>query len=179
MRVISWLAVLATATICLATTASAALVVQAEKAAMRNEGGPNPGGGWNLWSNGRVGQPLRFATAGTYGIVVRAWGSPAATVWPEMGLMVDGRMIKSVTVARDEPADYRFETELAAGIHEIAASFLNDAVIGREDRNLYLDRLTIVPPAGTAEPVLVARQELAELAEQREREIVAAADAAI
>ena len=57
------------------SSASAELVIEAEKAAIRTEGGPNAGGGWNLWSNGRVGQPLRFQNAGTYGIVVRAWGS--------------------------------------------------------------------------------------------------------
>ena len=162
-----------------ALTARAELVIQAAKAATRTEGGLMPDGVWNLWGNGRVGQPIRIATAGTYQVVIRAWGSPAANVWPEMALMVDGRIAKSVTVGRDEPADYRFETELTAGIHEIAAAFLNDAVVGREDRNLYLDHLTIIPPAGAAEPVLVAKQELAEVAEKREREIVAATDAAI
>ena len=112
-------------------------------------------------------------------MVIRAWGSPAANVWPEMALMVDGRIAKSVTVGQDEPADFKFETELTAGIHEIAAAFLNDAVVGREDRNLYLAQLTIISPEGTAEPALVTRQELAEVAEQREREIVAATEAAI
>ena len=86
---------------------AAEVVIKAESAAIRTEGGPSPGGGWNLWSNGRVGQPLRFATEGTYSIVVQAWGSPAAEVWPEMGFMIDGRVAKTVTVDRDEPADYR------------------------------------------------------------------------
>jgi len=162
-----------------ALTARAELAIQATEAATRTEGGPMPDGAWNLWSNGRVGQPARVEADGNYRVVIRAWGSPAANVWPEMGLMVDGRIVKSITVSRDVPANYRFETALAAGIHEIAAAFLNDAVIDREDRNLYLDRLTIIPPAGTAEPVSVAKQELAELAEKREREIVAATDAAI
>ena len=159
--------------------ASAALVIQAEKAAVRTEGGPAAGGGWNLWSNGRVGQSLRFATAGSYSVVVRAWGSPAVGTWPEMALLVDGRAVKTVTVGRGESADYRFDVELTAGIHEIAAAFLNDTIAGTEDRNLYLDRITITPPAGAAEPTLVAKQELAEAAQKREREIVAATDAAI
>ena len=162
-----------------ALTARAELMIQAAKAAIRTEGGPIPDGDWNLWSNGRVGQPIRIAAAGTYLVVIRAWGSPAADVWPEMALMVDGRIAKSVTVGSDEPADYRFETELTAGIHEIAAAFLNDAVVDGEDRNLYLDRLTIIPPAGAAEPAWSTKQELAEAAEKREREIVAATDAAI
>jgi GH35 family endo-1,4-beta-xylanase len=164
---------------CLASTARAELVIQAAKAAIRTEGGPMADGAWNLWSNGSVGQPIRVATAGTYQVAIRAWGSPAANVWPEMALTVDGRIAKSFTVDRGEPADYRFEAELAAGIHEIAAALLNDAVVGREDRNLYLDYLKIIPPTGAMEPALVAKQELFEAAEELEREIVAATDAAI
>ncbi|MCY2986674.1 MAG: endo-1,4-beta-xylanase [Planctomycetota bacterium] len=167
------------AVFCHAPSAVAALVVDAEKAAIHTEGGPHAGGGWNLWSDGRVGQPLRFATAGTYGIVVRAWGSSAGGVWPEMALLVDGKAVKTVTVGRAERADYRFDVHLAAGAHEIAAGFLNDALIGKEDRNLYLERLTINSPPGVADPVLVAKQELAEAAEQRERDVVAATQAAI
>jgi hypothetical protein len=155
------------------------LIIQAAKAATRTEGGPTPDGAWNLWSNGRVGQPIRIAAPGTYQVVIRAWGSPAANVWPEMALMVDGRIATSVTVGQDEPADFKFETGLTAGMHEIAAAFLNDAVVGREDRNLYLVHLTIIPPEGTAAPALVTMQELAEVAEQREREIIAATEAAI
>ena len=96
-----------------------------------------------------------------------------------MALLVDGRAVKTVTVGGAQRADYRFDVELAAGIHEIAAAYLNDAVIGKEDRNLYLERFTIGPPPGTAEPVLAAKQELAEAAEKREQQIVAATQAAI
>ena len=28
-------------------------------------------------------------------VVIRAWGSPAANVWPRMGLVVDGRIAES------------------------------------------------------------------------------------
>jgi GH35 family endo-1,4-beta-xylanase len=156
------------------TAPAHALAIRAERAAIRTEGGPIPGGGWNLWSNGRVGQPLRIATGGPHQIVIRAWGSPAAGVWPEMALLVDGRAVKTVTVGRGEPADYRFRVDLTAGIHEIAAAFLNDAIIGSEDRNLYLDRITVTPPAGAAEPTVLDAKELALAAEQREREVVAA-----
>lgn len=162
-----------------AAPASADFVIEARTAAIRTEGGPNAGGGWNLWTNGRVGQPLRVKTGGQYGVVVRAWGSPAGGVWPEMALLVDGKAVKTVTVGRPEPKDYRFDVDLAAGAHEIAAAFLNDALVGQEDRNLYLERFTISPPPGAADPVLVDKQELAQAAEQREREVVAATQAAI
>jgi GH35 family endo-1,4-beta-xylanase len=149
-------------------------VIQAEKAAIKTEGGPLASGGWNLWSNGRVGQPLRVTMAGNYIIEIRAWGSSAAGVWPEMALWVDGQTIKTITVGSDKKTEYGFVVEMAAGIHEVAAAFLNDAVIGQEDRNLYLERITILSPQGSAEPELVSKHELAEAAEKREQEIVAA-----
>jgi len=159
--------------------ARADVVIRAEEAAVRTEGGPHAGGGWNLWSSGRVGQPLRCTSPGTYTVVVRAWGSPAAGVWPEMALLIDGRTIRTATVEHRTPEDYRFEVELKTGIHEIAVAFLNDAVVGQEDRNLYLDRLTIVPPSGAADPVPVDKRELAQAAEQREQQIVDATQASI
>jgi GH35 family endo-1,4-beta-xylanase len=170
--------VFAWALFCHAALASAALEILAEKAAIRTEGGPNPGGGWNLWSNGRVGQPVRIVITGMYHVVIRARGSSAAGVWPEMALMVDGQAIKIVSVV-GEPADYPFDVNLTAGIHEIAAAFLNDAVIGKEDRNLYLSRITISPPPRAAEPILVTEKEQTEAMEQREQEILADTQAAI
>ena len=166
-------------TVGVAASASADLVIEARQAAIRTEGGPSAGGGWNLCTNGRVGQPLRFQNAGSYGVVVRAWGWPAGGVWPEMALLVDGKAAKTVTVGRREPDEYRFDVNLTAGVHEIAVAFLNDALIGQEDRNLYLERFTITPPSGAAAPVLVDKKELAQVAEEREREVVAATRAAI
>ena len=94
MRNVAGLIVFVVATTWHTVFASAALVIQAEKATIKTEGGPNSSGGWNLWSNGRVGQPLRFAKAETYGIVIRAWGSPAGGVWPEMAPLVDGKAVQ-------------------------------------------------------------------------------------
>jgi len=153
--------------------------IRPEKAAIRTEGGPAKGGGWNLWSNGRVGQPLRVTAGGTYRVVVRAGGSPAAGVWPEMAMVVDGRAAKTVTVGQAEHKDYSFEVNLTPGVHEVAAGFLNDALVTGEDRNLYLDRITIVSPPGAPDPTLPDARELVEAAETRERQIVAATEVGI
>ena len=179
MRLIPGLMIIILATNCRIASAQAAFVIQAEKAAIKTVGGPMPDGCWNLWSNGRLGQPLRFAAAGHYAVVVRAWGSPAGGVWPEMALGVDGQAVKNVTVGTGERADYRFAVDLAAGIHEVDVAFLNDAVIGKEDRNLYLERITILPPAEIPAPAIASSQEVAEAAERREQEIVAATEARI
>jgi len=161
------------------STAKAEVVIPAEQAAIRTEGGPASGGGWNLWSNGHVGQPVRIARAGEFGVVVRAWGSSAGGVWPEMALLVDGRVVNTVSVGQAEPQDYPFQVELTTGDHEIAAAFLNDGLIGDEDRNLYLARITIIPPTGATDPTFPSLQEMAEAAEAREQEVVAATQSAI
>ena len=158
--------------------AEAEVVIQAEKAAIKTEGGP-VAGGWNLWSNGHVGQAIRITNAGKYNVVVRAWGSPAGGVWPEMALLVDGRAVKTVSVEGAKPKDYAFEVELTAGDHEIAAAFLNDALVGKEDRNLYLARITIISPSGAPDPTFPSVKEMAEAAEAREQEVVAATKPAI
>ena len=166
---------------CVATLAEpSALVIQAEKAGIKTEGGPNAGGGWNLWSNGCVGQTIRCIAGGKYQVLVHAWGSVAGGVWPEMALLVDGLSVKTVSVSRATRADYRFEVELKEGGHEITVAFLNDALIGKEDRNLYLERLTLLPPEGSAAPTLSddVREWTAEVA-KREEEIVAATRQAI
>ena len=142
--------------------AKADVVIQAEKAGIRTEGGPASGGGWNLWSNGHVGQPVRVAATGTYRVVVCAWGSSAAGVWPEMALLVDGRAVKTVSVDQAKPKDYPFQVELTTGVHEVAAAFLNDALVGKEDRNLYLARITIIQPSGAPDPTFPSVKEMAE-----------------
>ena len=162
-----------------ALAASGALVIDAEKTATKTEGGVIAKGGWNLWSNGEISQPVRITVAGNYQVVVRAWGSPAGGVWSEMAFKVDGDAIKTVSVNSTNRADYRFTVNLSVGTHEIAAAFLNDAMIGKEDRNLYLERLTIIPPPGLPEPTLSDGWEFTEQAERREGEIVAATASAI
>jgi GH35 family endo-1,4-beta-xylanase len=158
--------------------ASDTLVIPAQQAAVKTDGGPVPGG-WNLWSNGRVGQYIKVARTGRYTIVIRAWGSPAGGGWPEMAFLVDELGIKSVTVASDRPADYAVSVELEAGDHEIAAAFQNDARIGQEDRNLYLERITIDAPPGAPAPSATSGEQQAKDAEDHERELVAATGAAI
>ena len=162
----------------LANEVSDTLVIPAEQAGVKTVG-ERVDGGWNLWSNGRVGQRVKISRTGLYTVVIRAWGSPAKGTWPEMALLVDGLEVKFTTVDRSRPADYRFTVGLEEGAHEVAAGFLNDAVVGSEDRNLYLERITIVAPPGAAAPVALAGKEDVEDATRRERAVVAATGPAI
>jgi GH35 family endo-1,4-beta-xylanase len=84
-----------------------------------------------------------------------------------------------VSVSSAKEADYAFEQELAAGGHEIAASFTKDAVVGREDRNRYLVRIEIHAPAGVAAATVAPAQEIADMAAKAEEKFVAGLDALI
>ncbi len=155
------------------------VVIEAERAAARTVGREQTPGVWNLWSEGRVGQTLRFADAAGYEVVVRAHGSPAAGKWPEMALVVDGHIAKRVTVETPDPADFKFTIRVSAGLHEISVAFLNDMVYQDEDRNLYVDRFTIRPIAGAADPQIAAPEEMAAEMRRIETDLLASCDARI
>lgn len=162
-----------------ARTVVADTVIEARQASVRTVGVVMPDGVWNLWSDGQISQSVRVIQAGAYRLSVRAYGSPAGGIWPEMSVLVDGVAVKTMTVDRAAVADYTITAELPTGACEVGVSFLNDAVIGNEDRNLYVARLTIVAPSGTPDPVVLSEREAADGAEQRERDVLAQADLAI
>ncbi|MBM4019252.1 MAG: hypothetical protein FJ288_13175 [Planctomycetes bacterium] len=157
--------------------AAPALVIEAEKAAVRTAGAPMDGG-WNLHSNGEVGDYVRAAApaggaAGApaaYELVVRARGTPCRGVWPLMQAAVDGEGGPTVTVNSRDFADYTLKVAVPAGVHLVAVAFLNDALEGGEDRNLHLDRIEIRPAAGGPDLAPASRAEWAALGEVREQE---------
>ena len=153
---------------------AAALTIEAERATVKPVGMAIKEG-WNLYSNGQVGDYVRFADAGSYEVVVRAYGSPAKGVWPQMLLLVDGQGRGTATVDRKEFTDYPFKVDVKPGLHSIMVAFTNDAIIGGEDRNLCLDKIDIRPPAGAPDPVLASREELAMEAQKAEDAVLAKA----
>lgn len=133
------------------------LVVEAENASIKTAGGII-GGGWCLWSEGILAENVQIPAAGTYDVVVRAFGSPLGGIWPLMALSVDGVAGEPVTVGSGGYTDYSFQVALAPGVHSIGVAFLNDAYNpGVEDRNLYLDKFTIYSPPGIAKPELPSK----------------------
>ena len=98
------------------------MVIEAEEASIRTIGGPS-GDGWNLWSNGTLGESVAIPESGTYEVVVRAYGSPLGGIWPEMALSVDGVAEETMTVDSENYTDYVFQVELTAGVHTIGSAF--------------------------------------------------------
>lgn len=152
--------------------AAPALTIDARSARIKTVGGPQ-GSVWNLWSVGELGDHVRLARAGTYTVTVRARGTPAGGIWPCMAFSTDGTRRRTVTVGSRELKGYEFTIEVGRGVHRIAVGFLNDALLGGEDRNLYIGSIKIEPPQGAPEPALASAGEIKEwgdkLAEFKEK----------
>lgn len=135
--------------------------------------------GWNLYSNGTVGEYFRFRTSGSYMVVVRARGSVLSGVWPVMALNVDGLSGQTVSVDSRSFRDYRFRATLGPGVCSLGVSFLNDANDEVEDRNLYVDRIEILPLGGSGKPAPSNEREWAASARAREEAVLRSSAGAI
>jgi GH35 family endo-1,4-beta-xylanase len=151
-----------------------ALVIEAATARIHTEGRA-AGNEWNLFSNGDVGDYVQFAQGSRYEVVVRARGSAAGFQWPIAAIKLDGDIRRTFTVARPDFGDYRETIELEPGLHAVAVAFTNDAVIGGEDRNLYLERITLRGVAGQTAPRLGDPTQWTSAGEKREQEALARA----
>ena len=149
-----------------------ALTVDAVQARVHTVGSA-VAGGWNLFSDGEVGDYLLFPGSGEWLVKVRAWGSPCQGTWPEMALVLDGESVLQVTVNNRQAKDYEFRLGVEAGAHKVTVAFLNDAMSNGEDRNLYLAQLKFQAPAGGADPVLATPQQMAAEGQRREERILA------
>ena len=159
---------LALALVAAMAAAAPAVTIEAESARIRTAGAAMEGG-WNLHSSGAVGDYVRTEEPGDYTVVVRARGTPCGGEWPLMAVALDNETGPAVKVESKEFSDYAFAVKVpAAGVHTVAVAFLNDAVAGDEDRNLYLDRIEIRPPQGAKEPAMASHEEWARLGEFRE-----------
>jgi len=174
-----WAVIIAIATGSLITAAPArALIIEAEEAPVRSAGAPMEGG-WNLHSVGEVGGYVRVPADGDYTVTVRAGGTPCRGEWPKMAVAVDRRPAVAISIGRRQFADYVVQVQLTAGVHLVTASFLNDAVAGGEDRNLFLDRIAVTPIEGAKELRPATAADYAAEDARREQEALARADAGV
>lgn len=81
--------------------------------------------------------------AGPSTVVINAQGTPAAGEFARFTLLLDGVEVGEGVVG-SEARDFTFEIPATAGAgHKLAIRYDNDAVIGREDRNLTVNEITI------------------------------------
>lgn len=124
-------------------TCSGSATYEAE--AMRaSTGGPTPGG-WNIWSNGDISQSVSVP-GGAAMVTVVARGASAGGVWPRMSVSLGGSVVGQLTVAAASWTRFRVPFTGHGGTAELRVAFTNDAILGGEDRNLYVDKVTIDCP---------------------------------
>ncbi len=109
-----------------------------------------------LGREGEVFTSFNFKQSGSYVFRVRAYGEQAGNEPARMEFRVNGQVIKTVDVTAQEssPAIYEVQLKLAAGTNKLSAAYINN-YLNREDpdpnnrdRNLVIDYLEIVGPAG-------------------------------
>lgn len=105
-------------------------------------GNAAPPDGWNLHSNGYISTTHDF-TAGPSKITVRALGQSAAGVAPHMVVRVGGVVVGSAFVSPITYSDFPFTFLAAGGPQEIRITFDNDFYQPPQDRNLWLDKVTV------------------------------------
>lgn len=99
-------------------------------------------GGWNIWSDGYISATHNF-DGGSKVVTVVARGQAAAGVPPHMNVYVDGVWEYSYSVTNTDWTSYRFNLDVPAGPHEIRIEFDNDFNQAGQDRNLFIDKLTV------------------------------------
>jgi GH35 family endo-1,4-beta-xylanase len=124
------------------------VVVPAGKLRLQGPGGPQPDDGWNLWSNGAVGEYFEAAQEGEVEITLSAAGQPCQGVFPlaQWTLRTDAgqkTLGEPFTVGAKEFKDYSVKVAVPKGRFTVLIAFLNDAQAGGEDRNLLLKELRV------------------------------------
>ena len=109
-------------------------------------------GGYLLFTNGTLTSTYLSPGTGSFDVTVRAYASLAGGIGANMDLIVDGATLKTWVVSNLSTyvAQPVFTiANLSAGSHVISVGFSNDATIAGADRNLWVDNVKIVGPAGS------------------------------
>jgi hypothetical protein len=99
------------------------------------------GSGWNIWSNGYI--ENEFTLTDDVLVQIRMKGDAAQDVWPEMELAIDGTVVATQTVDSSDYTLYEFGFMEYGGTRSVQVRFTNDYYQNGEDRNLYVESVTI------------------------------------
>lgn len=133
----------------------------------------------NLYVQGEVGAYINFPQSGSYTVTLQAAGTPAAGVYPIAGLSLNGLVHGRHTVNGTIWGSYNYTVQVAAGVHQLGFFLHNDLNNGVEDRNVFINSVTITQPAGAPNPALSDANTWKAAAQARENQAVADSAAAI
>jgi len=98
--------------------------------------------GWNIYDNGYASFSHTF-TGGPAQLVVRAAGQNA-NGWPNMRVTVNGTTVYNANVTSATFSDYTVSFTAPVGRAEVRVYFTNDLYQPPLDRNLFLDKVTVL-----------------------------------
>lgn len=110
---------------------------------------------WYMPRSGSVSAVVRIRRTGPYVVTLNASGTPAAGVGPLVVLTVDGSVKGKPAYIGYYSRPYAWTTWLPQGTHQIGVAYLNDATIGEEYRDLYVESLTVDSLDGSPAATLV------------------------
>jgi GH35 family endo-1,4-beta-xylanase len=125
-----------------------AATVPADKLRLSGPGRATEGGGWNLWSNGSLGDWFEAAQDGEVEVTALAAGSVCQGVWTLARWWVRGEsgeepLGPAFSVGSADFKEYSAKTRVKKGRFAVLLEFTNDGSSGKEDRNLYLRELRV------------------------------------
>ncbi|MHC5057105.1 MAG: endo-1,4-beta-xylanase [Planctomycetota bacterium] len=130
--------------------AGGAVDLPAAKARVKSTGGKLGEDGWNLWSEGELGDWFEARRAGRITVTVRAAGQPARGEFPKAvfrAVPPQGRAFleEDFNVDSEGDRDYTSEVDVPKGRFGVFVAFTNDAfdAATKEDRNLLVRSLRV------------------------------------
>jgi len=116
-------------------------------------GGPHPGG-WNIWDGSSYIAFNHEFRGGSQEVTVRAEGGQVAGQYPRFRVTVGGTNVYEANLTSATWANYTFTIANApVGTREVRVSFLNDYYQNGQDRNLFVDKVTIKDSRTTCDAV--------------------------
>lgn len=135
--------------------ASSTQTFEAETATVTPSGvgqaGTNPGN-FLCWTNCLMTANVTLPSPGTYQIVMRAKPTLAGGIGPDLIAQLGSAAAPAVTFTNAAAYEDRTATVTVttSGVTSLSLSFPNDAVIGTEDRNIFIDSFKVIGPIGTS-----------------------------
>lgn len=112
------------------------------------------GGGQAIWANGTVHGKFDFPEEAEYEFQIKAYGSRVENVGPSIAVEVGDQKLGEFDIKagpNDKAQSITVRAKVRAGEQTVAVRFLNDTMKDREDRNLWVQSVTVAGPFTDAE----------------------------
>jgi len=96
----------------------------------------------SLRNNGTVAAVFNCASQAEYAMILKGFSTPAAGKYAIVDVKIDDKSIGQKEIANGTSSEFEVGTaKISTGKHTVSVSFINDAFIDRQDRNLYIDEV--------------------------------------